>query len=98
MIGRQGVIMININIKSKRSRFVIRYGILRFGIPAGITMMFLYELLNVKFNFSSFDFNRVFSIYSLLFIVLFLMGGYIWGELMWIIFIKKQTNQKTPHH
>lgn len=87
--------MIKLNLKSERSKFIIRYGILRFGIPSGITMVLLYELLNINFKLRSFNFNRIWSINSLIFILLFLMGGYIWGELMWKIFKRKQTKQKS---
>lgn len=72
-----------------RNKFIKHYGLMRFGLPGGITMAFLYQLLNVNFDLNLFEIRKVFSTLSLIFILLFLIGGYIWGYLMWLLIKKK---------
>jgi len=68
---------------NKRNTFVLKNGIIKFGIPAGIMMCLLYELLNVKFELSLIDLANIFTIHSLIFICLFIIGGIVWGNVMW---------------
>lgn len=82
--------MLRINLKSDKGKFIIKYGIIRFGIPSGITMALLYELFNNNFNLKLFRFGNVLSLNSFIFISLFIIGGIIWGEMMWRLFNQKK--------
>lgn len=82
------------SIGSDRRKFVLKYGLLKFGLPGGITMVILYTLFNVNFNFKLININSFFTIYSPLFIILFLIGGVIYGEIMWLLFNAKKNKEK----
>lgn len=82
----------NINCNDKKA-FIIKYGIKRFGIPSSIIMILLLEILNSHANVYEIDLQRLLSWTSLSIVILFLCGGYVWGYIMWFIFIKK--NKKT---
>lgn len=82
--------MVREYMRNDKHKFIIRYGILRFGLPGGITMCLLYELLNINFELAKFNISKIFSVYSLLFILMFLAGGYLWGYLMWHLFMKRK--------
>lgn len=85
--------MIRECMKNEKYKFIIRYGVLRFGLPSGLTMCLLYELLNLNFELKKFDINKIFSVYSLIFVILFLLGGYLWGYVMWRLFQKRKPKE-----
>ncbi len=67
--------------------FILKFGVIRFGLPAGILFILILEFMNNGVNFK---FSNLFSLSSLIAIPLFLIGGIIWGLFMWNLMCSKK--------
>lgn len=67
-------------------KFILKYGVLRFGIPAG----FMYCLLTLLFDFKKYSFHEGLILLLINFLLFSLIGGLIFGCTMWKIFKYKK--------
>lgn len=70
------------NMKLEKKTYIIKYGVLGYGIPAGVLAACLRALFQIDFKMEFF-LSTVLSWYTVLFVFFFAIGGVIWGSLMW---------------
>ena len=69
-----------------RKAFLYRYGVFGWGLWSGV----LFLIINEGMSINSFKF----SFTTVLYIVLFMVGGYIWGTFMWN-WMERQNGNRT---
>lgn len=67
-------------------KFILKYGILRFGVPIGI----IYSLLTLAADFKKYSLQKNFMILVFDFIVFGLISGLMFGGTMWKVFKYKK--------
>ncbi|SES94106.1 hypothetical protein SAMN05660297_00940 [Natronincola peptidivorans] len=74
--------------------YVLKHGVLSWGISTGIIFVILTSLFQYGFSFREIT-DNFFTINSLLAIAIFAAAGLIWGQIMWKV-ITKQVEGMNP--
>lgn len=64
-------------------KFAVKYGMIKFGIPASILTIVIKVILDCQGEFELIEWTDFINIISVVIIVLYILLGYIWGLCMW---------------
>jgi len=78
-----------------RRRFVVRYGVLGWGLPTALIGASLFNGMGQGFTWSSLT-SRAALVHLLIWIIVVgVMGGYLWGHVYWTTAERNRTRSQT---